>query len=152
MLVDSGTTLLILNQKLFDKIMAKSLAFCTYNTVIESWTCPKIFQLPIIRFLSRGVELQVHPNSYAVTNGGMNVLQITSGERTILGMVFFKNYNVTFDKPRKLVGFDGPMTELTRIGSDFFFWSVVAVMALLGSCFLSMIVLRCVNNYKVKQR
>jgi len=67
-------------------------------------------------------------------------------------MVFFRNYNITFDKQRRKVGFDGPMGHLTRIGSDFFFWSVVAVLSLLGCCFITLVVLRCVNNYKVKQR
>lgn len=98
MLVDSGTTLLILNQKLMDALMAESFSFCTYNSFINSWTCPQSFKLPIIHFLSRGLELEVHPDTYAVNSDGVNTLQITGGSRTILGIVFFKNYNITFDK------------------------------------------------------
>lgn len=50
------------------------------------------------------------------------------------------------------MGFDGSFTELKRIGSDYFFWSVVATLALLGGCLLALFALRMVNNYKVKQR
>jgi hypothetical protein len=68
----------------------------------------------------------------------------------ILGTVFMKGYNITFDKNKKRVGFDGPGQTLQRIGSNFFYYSVIVMIGVIGACLLTLMVLTCVNNCKVR--
>jgi hypothetical protein len=61
-----------------------------------------------------------------------------------------QGYNITFDKKKKRVGFDGPGQILQRIGSDFFYYSVIIVMGVIAGCLLTLMILTCVNNQKVR--
>ena len=68
------------------------------------------FNFPTLTVFTRGYKLFIEPATYTglsmYTNGAKTLL-IMAADQIILGTVFFKNYNVVFDKKRKRVGFDG---------------------------------------------
>lgn len=144
MIIDSGTTTLVLNHALYQHLT--SLYFTDCQKLSDYIICPKdtsTTALPLLTILTRGYKLFIDSKQYVRDSGdeGLGLIKIMimqaksdkmKSETMILGTVMFKAYDVVFDRRRRRVGFRGRTEKMRRIGSDILYYSTIVAVGVMG--------------------
>ena len=116
-IVDSGTSLLLMPEKEFQALMQliKELTDIEYTFTndfgLEAFPCTKdttYAALPYIGFKINGLQYRVPPASYIGYKSGTCTMKIMTNKRDkdfiTLGLNFFENYYSVFDIENKMIG------------------------------------------------
>lgn len=122
---DTGTTYVYTSHKMFDKIKQRFNQFCSRHSghcggesrFEECYSISSRHKedvqnyfktFPLIEFSFEGdMKYRWYPYDYLIKNGDLDqyCVGIKALKDMILGAVFMRNYDVLFDKSRKLIGF-----------------------------------------------
>ena len=131
MIVDSGTSLLLMPEMEFQDLMAyiKELTGIeetfTNDFGLESFPCTKddtYVLLPYIGFKINGRQYKVPPASYIGYKSGTCTMKIMTNKRDktfiTLGLNFFENYYSVFDIENKMIGLQTAKTSKNGLNLD----------------------------------
>ncbi len=125
-IVDSGTTLLLLESDLWDAMKAffqsrycKLPGICSRRSIFDAGVCltEKPVGFPSISFtLSGGLRLELPPSLYFIAYSDNSLgrkvyclgIQPAGHERTVLGDTLMRGYTTVFDLDKRRVGFSRP--------------------------------------------
>ena len=127
-IVDSGTSLVLMPAKEFKKLLeliefkAEIPYHITNDFGLESFPCFKdstYALMPDIKFKIDGVEYTIPPASYIGYNSGTCTLKIMTNKRDknflTLGLNFFENYYTVFDVEKKRIGLQTSRTSKNQL-------------------------------------
>ena len=130
-IVDSGTSLLLMPEHEFKALMAhiKEIANVeetfTNDFGLEAFPCTKeetYSALPYIGFKINGKQYKVPPASYIGYKSGTCTMKIMTNKRDktfiTLGLNFFENYYSVFDIENKMIGLQTAKTSKNGLNLD----------------------------------
>lgn len=141
--IDSGTSLLVLNLDLYNAIIQQY--FSTPECFIDSkgfTNCYCSPSWPTLSFMFIGVQVFIPGPAYQTPSGNgfcqVSIQSLTTvGQLIILGDVFFREYIVSFDRVNAKVGFYGNTAPVYVFDPDYF---VVLQYVVCGAVFVLAIV------------
>ena len=130
-IVDSGTSLVLMPQKEFKKLMeliefkADIPYSLTNDFGLESFPCFKestYASMPVLAFKIDGVTYTIPPASYIGYSAGTCTLKIMTNKRDknflTLGLNFFENYYTAFDVGQKRIGMQSSVNSKNQLGLE----------------------------------